>query len=171
MGQYQHALEDCNRGLEIAKSAPRAASVRILRRRAEVYYWMRNFKAARADFEQALDYNKEDAISYNSLGWFLATCPDATLRDGRRAVAYAQAANEKSGNKDPGILDTLAAAEAEAGAFPAAVAHQQLALKMGPHYRWDGFVKKRLELYQHQQPYREQRTAAEQLFDMSAETQ
>lgn len=171
MGQHQRALDDCNRGLEIAKSAPRAASVVILRRRAEVYYWMGNFRAARGDLETALDYNKEDALSYNALAWFLATCPDAACRDGKRAVTYARIANEKSGNKVPGIMDTLAAAEAEAGAFSVAVEHQQLAMKLGPHYQWDGFAKRRLELYQRQQPYREQRTAAEQLFDVRSKTQ
>jgi Flp pilus assembly protein TadD len=51
----------------------------------------------------------------------LATCPDNSLRNGNKAVEVAQQAVQLSGGKSPEILDTLAAAYAEAGRFPEAV--------------------------------------------------
>ncbi len=60
----------------------------------------------------------------------LATCAEASVRNGARAVDLAQQAERLSGGKDPMILGTLAAAYAEAGRFAEAVktARQALAL-------------------------------------------
>jgi protein O-mannosyl-transferase len=51
------------------------------------------------------------------LAWALATCPEASLRDGAEAVGLAQRAARLSQERDPAVLGTLAAAYAEAGRF------------------------------------------------------
>ena len=51
----------------------------------------------------------------------LATCADGGLRDGTQAVQLAERAAQLSQRRDPAILDTLAAAYAEAGRFSEAV--------------------------------------------------
>ena len=48
----------------------------------------------------------------------LATCPQASLRNGIEAVKLAERANQLAGGKNPAVLCTLAAAYAEAGNFP-----------------------------------------------------
>ena len=63
----------------------------------------------------------------NDLAWLLATHPDAQVRDGAAAVAVAEetqraSAAERAGKEDAGLLDTLAAAYAEAGRYAEAVA-------------------------------------------------
>ena len=54
------------------------------------------------------------------LAWELATRPEDRLRDGARAVELAEACHKVAG-EEPGILDVLAAAYAEAGRFAEAV--------------------------------------------------
>jgi tetratricopeptide (TPR) repeat protein len=166
MGRHQSALDDCNQALKMVSNVSRTASAPVYQRRAQVYYWMGQFRQARADLEKAVESNKEDASAYNALAWFLATCPDAASRDGKRAHSHAMIANDKSGRKDPGIIDTVAAAEAEMGDFAAAIQHQQMAFKLGRNYQWDQYARKRLELYQNHQAYREKRSPAEEMLGL-----
>ena len=74
---------------------------------------------------------QDDAAVRNSLAWLLATCPDDTIRDGPRALEHAQRAAKDTGSRNAAILDTLAAAHAEAGDFPAAVQHAEQAIALG----------------------------------------
>lgn len=79
----------------------------------------RDYRRARELFEQAAGHSYLPAI--NNLAWLLATCPDAALRDGKRAVALITPAMDQSVQ----MLDTLAAAKAEAGNFVDAVQLQR----------------------------------------------
>jgi Flp pilus assembly protein TadD len=66
----------------------------------------------------------------NNLAWLLATCPQASLRNGNQAVELAQRANQITGANNPNFLCTLAAAYAEAGRFTEAVESAQRALQL-----------------------------------------
>jgi Flp pilus assembly protein TadD len=79
-------------------------------------------KEAIAEYEQALNVLPEDSVALNNLAWILATCSDASLRDGARAVTLAVKAVQTSGGRDPSFVRTLAAARAESGQFTEAVA-------------------------------------------------
>ncbi len=81
-------------------------------------------------FQKALHIKPDYAEAQNTLAWVLATCPLASLRDGNKAVELAQRANQLTGDGNPVVLRTLAAAYAEAGRFPEAVATAQRALQM-----------------------------------------
>ncbi len=72
-------------------------------------------------FQEAIRLHPDDPRPLGRLAWLLATSPDASLRDGFKAVELAQRAARLSGGSEPGFLDTLAAAYAEAGRFPEAV--------------------------------------------------
>jgi tetratricopeptide (TPR) repeat protein len=78
-----------------------------------------------ADFEKALKYvpSDEDDRSgvLNNLSWVLSTSPIDNLRDGKRALEYAEEACKLTKYEKPHILSTLAAAHAELGDFDAAV--------------------------------------------------
>jgi tetratricopeptide (TPR) repeat protein len=67
----------------------------------------------------------------NALAWLLATTDDPELRNPYLAVQLAERAARQSGERDPRILDTLAAAYADAGRHEeaAAVAERALALE------------------------------------------
>ena len=79
-------------------------------------------KEAIEEYEQALNVAPEDSVALNNLAWILATSSDASMRDGARAVTLAVKAVQASGGRDPNTIRTLAAARAEAGQFPEAVA-------------------------------------------------
>jgi hypothetical protein len=101
------------------------------------------------------------ADELNDLAWFLATCPDTTRRDGRRAVHMAELACKLTAREKPLHLETLAAAHAECGDWKAAVLSQREALGLlasgdpnEPEYR------ARLERYEAKQPSRVMSKAA-----------
>ena len=75
---------------------------------------------ATAEYRLALRYQPDLTDALNNLAWVLATCAEASLRNGPQAVGLAQKANELSGGKDASLLRVLAAAYAEAGQFPKA---------------------------------------------------
>lgn len=74
-------------------------------------------KKAAALFRRALDLKPEQRTALNGLAWLHATHPSAALRDGPRAITYAEKLLEVSGRANPLVLDTVAAAYAEAGRF------------------------------------------------------
>ena len=96
----------------------------------------------------------------NQLAWVLATCPTESIRNGAEAVDLAERAVRSSGGQEPAILDTLAAAYAEAGRFTEAVATVERAVSLAS-VRGDtamaDILRPRIELYQARFPHRETR--------------
>jgi tetratricopeptide (TPR) repeat protein len=74
-------------------------------------------KVAITEYERAAQLSAQDPLGRNNLAWLLATSPDASIRDGNRAIELAKEAVRLSRGKDPNYLRTLAAAFAEAGHF------------------------------------------------------
>jgi tetratricopeptide (TPR) repeat protein len=101
--------------------------------------------------------NSLDTYLLNEFAWFLATVPDAALRDGGRAVRYAREALDLSPVPVASYFDTLAAAYAAQGRFDMAVPAQERALLMAMDRAYPETVlgkwRQRLELYRNKQPY------------------
>jgi len=70
-----------------------------------------------AHWQNSLAIQSDSVDSLNNLAWVLATFLDIWIRNGGRAFALADRANQLSGNKNPAVLRTLAAAYAENGRF------------------------------------------------------
>ncbi|HVN39786.1 MAG TPA: hypothetical protein VMW19_16610 [Myxococcota bacterium] len=75
-----------------------------------------------AEWQAALSEDPGLAYAANNLAWLRATQPDPRWRDGSSAVALALRAESATAGLDAGVLDTLAAAFAEAGRFDLAEA-------------------------------------------------
>lgn len=88
-----------------------------------------NQKAATQLF-QALKIQPDHPEALNNLAWILSTCPDQTVRDGKKAVELAGKACELTGFQKAGMIGTLAAANAEAGNFPQAIANAEKAIEV-----------------------------------------
>jgi tetratricopeptide (TPR) repeat protein len=90
--------------------------------------------------------------------WVLATSPDPLVRNGSRAVELARQADQLSGGKEPVITGTLAAAYAEEGNFPEAIANVQHALQLPIRQNNDtvaAVLQTELKLFQAGFPFRD----------------
>ena len=84
-------------------------------------------------FQKALEIRPDFADVRDNLdnaAWLLATSPEASLRNGPKALALARQLDRLSGGNNPALLDTLAAAYAESGQFSEAVDAAQRALAL-----------------------------------------
>jgi len=96
----------------------------------------------------------------NALAWLLATSPDAGVRNPARALDLARSAVAMTAGNDASALDTMAAAQAAAGDFPAADSSARRALaiasRSGSHAEaLVAGIQERLRLYERRTPYRD----------------
>jgi tetratricopeptide (TPR) repeat protein len=123
---------------------------------AAVWQEQKKYHRALAELTEAHRLDPDNYWVLASLAWLEATCPDATYRNGRQAVAHALRAGELTGGNLAPVLGVLAAAHAEAGAFDQAVAYVRQLLEV-PDLPADrrALARKQLALYERGQPYRD----------------
>jgi tetratricopeptide (TPR) repeat protein len=123
--------------------------------RGDAYLLKKEYGNAIADYTRAVRDSPKYLEAYLSLAWLLATCPVDGVRNGKEAVQYATIACELSQWRNADALDTLAAANAEAGNFPDAVKWERQALELW-HDNKEEFEKagQRVRLYEAGKPYR-----------------
>jgi Flp pilus assembly protein TadD len=116
------------------------------------------YEAAIVQYQKAVDLEPKNLAAQNSLAWLLATCGDASLRNGVRSLDLAQRMESVTRGQSPQILDTLAAALAENGRFDEAVQAARQACQLAVAQTNKTLVtalQKRIELYQAHSPYHE----------------
>ncbi len=121
------------------------------------FAWQRKkeYEKALVDFERAIRIDPTDVGALNDGAWLMATCPDAKLRDGGKAVVSATAACQLSKWNDSEHIATLAAACAEATDFAAAVKWQLRAIELLADETEKDEHQLRLELYRAKKPFHE----------------
>ena len=113
---------------------------------------------AEAHWRAAVKSQPELMQAQINLAWALATCPEASLRNGAQAVALAQLANQRTGGRDPAILRVLAAADAENGQIQEAMAVAQSAQELAAlrgNDRLANIIKMEIKFYQDGLPFRD----------------
>ncbi len=113
---------------------------------------------ALAHYQAAIAAQPANPPVLTTVAWVLATCPEAAVRNGPRAVELAQQAERLPGGANPSVLGTLAAAYAEAGRFPEAVATARRALELATaqaNTAQAEALRTQLELYQAGSPFRD----------------
>lgn len=122
------------------------------------FLWVNGYRNPAADYFRALvrDFPVSDA--FNSIAWFSAVAfwspvaPEEALSWARRALEL----EPRDSPRRPGILDTLAAALANAGRFDEAVSTLSSALDAIPAgHPARPAMERRLSLYRRHLPYRE----------------
>jgi tetratricopeptide (TPR) repeat protein len=154
-----HVLTDCTHAIKLSPRNMHA-------------YTLRSYALARlgrhaeeiVDLEGALRCADEQsrAMVQAELAWSLATCPDASCRDGRRALELAKMAEKKEAASPESRAETceaLAAAFAETGDFASAVRWQETAIRLMKHTSQQiPDQQSRLSLYRAGKPYRSEPT-------------
>ena len=110
-----------------------------------------------AQFGEASRIDPAEPAFQANLAWVLATCPEASLRNGQKAEELARRANTLSGGNNPRVLQTLAAALAETGRYGEAAAAAQSALQLAERQSNTNLVRQlqsQEELYQAGSPFR-----------------
>ena len=146
---YDKAINSYDEAIRIDPKLAEAYRIR-----GTAYQNKREYDRAIADYDKAIRLDPKLADAYNNFAWVLGTCPQASFRDGKKAVEYATKACELSDWKDPPSIDTLAAAYAEVGDFEQAIKWETNFLGTSNLSGEDtAGGKSRLALYQAHQPY------------------
>jgi len=109
-------------------------------------------------YYEAIRLSPNFADALNHLAWILATNPDSQIRNAGEAVALAEHACEVTGYKKPVMLQTLAAAYAEAGRFDDAVSASEKAQRLFTASNQEEFARrneKLLEIFRGRHAYHE----------------
>ena len=107
---------------------------------------------------RAVELRPRDRVAIDTLARLLATAPEAAVRNGARAVELSEMICQPREQTSPAMLDTLAAAHAELGAYDQARAIAGLALeaaRLTKDTAAAAMLEKHLALYKAGQPLRE----------------
>lgn len=147
--EYDKAIADFSKAIQLN---PKYALA--YRNRARTWDAKKDYGKALADLNQAILLDPKYIPALQATAWLLATCPNAKLRNGKRAVELAKKAVGLD-NKNANLLEVLAAAHACAGNFTEAVRLQERVLE-DPQFENNAAAKDRLELYRKKEPYRQE---------------
>jgi tetratricopeptide (TPR) repeat protein len=152
-GQTEEAMSHFQQAVELRPSSAHAHN-----NLANVLRLTGRLREAAAQYEAALKFDPHNPSTCNNLAMLLATGPDASLRNGPRAVELAQHANQLTGGRNPLLLGTLAAAYAETGRFAEAAATARTALGLAsrrPNSQLAQALQAQLRRYESGLPSRE----------------
>src|SRR5262249_37090246 len=157
--ELEAALLDCQEVIRLGSVPPEqldlvADLAEAFHQRARRQERAGRYERALADVHQALALAPESPQIMGLLAWILATCPKGDLRKGGKGVELARRACELSEWSDAVLLDTLAAACAEQGIFPEALAWIERAIEVEGEEEQRTDYRARRELYRAGQPYR-----------------
>ena len=149
------ALADFNQALKLQPNHSVALCAR-----GDAHVSLGQWQAAADDYRRAIKLSPKLGAAYRGAAWLMATCPEEPLRNEQLALESARKALELSGSDNIANLDTLAAAEANAGQYEAARATLAKAIELSPPSKLAP-LQARLELYSASQPYRESASATQ----------
>ncbi len=152
LGDRDAAAIELRRLIPLGPQDPRAPKT-LARMLAED----RDDRAALDVLTAALARMPDDMTLRNRAAWLLATSGDETVRDGQRALAWATRICAHTNFSEPRAVDTLAAAQAETGAFEQAAVTVGKALSAARARGQQVYAEelaRRQQLYRAGKPYR-----------------
>lgn len=166
--KFDLAIQDLNTVLRLK---PGVLMAQVLR--GILYEHLGDYSRALADYDRVVSITSSlplnRAFAQNSRAWIHATCPTASLRNGKQAVTDAKSACNETSWRETAYIDTLAAAHAEVGDFNSAIQFEQQAIKGAHEEAWAikdparrrtayerqlALYQRRLAAYQRRQPWR-----------------
>jgi tetratricopeptide (TPR) repeat protein len=148
-GQFDEALAHFDRAMEQSSDV----TAEVACSRGDLLVDLGRYRDALQDYAKAIDVDPQFEHAYRNGAWLLATCPDETIRDAEAALAGAKKALECGYGDRCAALDTLAAAQANAGQYQQAVATISQAIQIAPEEARSDYEERRT-MYQAGQPFR-----------------
>jgi cytochrome c-type biogenesis protein CcmH/NrfG len=152
-GKLADAVSYFNKALQIKPNYPKAHYYLAITLEKQG-----NIKEALRHFQEELRLRPDWPPALKKLAWIFSTHENSIFRDANKAIKFAQYANQLSESKQPGNLDILAAAYAEAGRFNDAAQTAKLAITLAENNeqkKLAGEIKHRLSLYKTGRPFRD----------------
>lgn len=153
LGDYPAAITHGQQAVELSNDLV-AAHYNLGRALAAVG----DYPTAITHLQAGLQEGPQWPLVANELAWISSTCPQPAYRNATEAVQLAEEANRRTRHQIPEFLDTLAAAYAEAQAWPRAISTAELAIRLASEQEQTDSLpamRKRLENYRQQRPWRE----------------
>jgi protein O-mannosyl-transferase len=153
LGKHQEAIDSFRQALAL-----QPANGRHYFDLAHAYQAMGRDDAAAPYYRKGLEIDPHYPFDAAQRAWLLATHPNQVRRNGAMAVRLARQACEATDRSRPELLDTLAAAYAEAGRFQEAVSEARRAVALASSTAEPALaeqIARRLKLYERKQAYRE----------------
>jgi tetratricopeptide (TPR) repeat protein len=148
-GDFDGALADC---CEVLRLAPENALA--YRNLGCTLIELARYKEGLASLEKGLTVDFKCAMLLDSIAWILATCPEGAVRDGKRALEFADKLKDTTDIPEWRKVALLAAAHAECGNLDLAVAYQRTVLEKVPAGTRN-YEEEVLKTFQAGLPYRE----------------
>lgn len=148
LGRVDDAVAHYDAAVQLAPTDAYAAACR-----ADLLTDIGRYSDALAEYDRALTIDPKSSQAHCGLAWLLATCPDSSLRNPELALERAKSALELGGQREAVSFDSLAAAQASAGDFGAAMQSIHRAIELAPPDERDTY-RERLIMYQQAKPYR-----------------
>jgi tetratricopeptide (TPR) repeat protein len=131
-GRHEEAIAVCE-----AVLGQHPASASTLALLGDVLERSGRYAAARQAYRRSVRLAPGLVWPKHALAWMLATCPDATVRNGEAAVELALSVCRLTANASVRAWDALAAAYAECGRFEEAVAAAEMAVALADERVYD----------------------------------
>jgi tetratricopeptide (TPR) repeat protein len=150
-GRPDEAVVHLNKALQTS-----AGISNVYAKLGTAYNQLGKYDSAIQNWTKAIELTPDNADVLNDAAWLLATVSDVSVRDADKAIEFAERACELTGHKNPGFLDTLAAAYAAAGRFDEAAKTAEQAVDIADadgQKDLSNEIQGRLKLYQAGQPY------------------
>ncbi len=157
MRKFTEALADYTAAVELDE-----ANAEAYANRGDAHQRLEQWQEAASDFRTAVELDPKLPRAYAAAAWLMATCPDEQFRNADLALQAARRAIELGSEDNYELLDTLAAAQANANRFDDAVASVSKAIELAPDTAADQ-LGERLDLYNNKLPFRQQHSQTARL--------
>ncbi len=150
----EEAATEYSKALAVAPGMSHA-SIKL----AELLVRLKRYEQAKEVLIRGEVQNPQNRVIRGNLAWLLATCPADGIREGEVARKLAEGLARETENRDPWVLDTLAAALAEVGDFQEAVEISHAAFTIADELgkvELGESIRRRHKLYQSKQPFRDE---------------
>jgi tetratricopeptide (TPR) repeat protein len=110
-----------------------------------------------AHYKKAIEAQPDFLEALTNLAWIFASCSDASIRNGPKAVELAEKGSRLTGGTSPVVLRTLAAAYATNNSFDKALETSRRALQTAQEQRNSELaeiIRREMSLYEFGLPYR-----------------